>query len=603
MNRLIQIYFFSAFFFSAIQLQAQSPCTDLSFPEERVTVHLDRNLCLAGETIWFKAWCFLDGQLEEEMSKVLYLEVFDEAQKVIVQKKYLLNNNKSVGSFRIPEDAPTKRYFLKAYTRYMRNFSSANFHYQQITIVNPLIEGGSTEAKEANVAQTQTNIPVQDYLSDASEKQLKIKLTKNKIQPREQINFHISSLNPITAELSTVVRLQGLGNQPSKEILHQNQWLLASCQENPFCRQAYPKKGQSSDLSNWEEQKNARSLNINNLEWLPETRGLTISGLVQNKKKENIAGALTLVSVLQKKPLLYTGTTNEQGAFTIGLHHLQDQKNLYVGTPNRENTILIRNDFDTEFPDIVTVPLQFDSTTHSLLESLNLYQQLERIYPPSKTKTTFQTNQPKVTATNIFAPDRRIVLDDFVKMSTMAEVFEEITPGVLLRKKDRKETLSVFNSEQQKTYDTPLILLDNVPVFNISELLKIGPAKIEAIEIYYSDYFLGDYTIGAIISIISKTDNFAAFKWGEQVAFTKFKTFAITQPFEQLVHLEKKHYPDFRPVLYWKPDLQFKKQKISETISIFAPDHPGVYEILIQGFTELGEACFGHVTFEVAKGM
>jgi len=588
-------------FFSAIQAPAQALCEELPLPREGVTLHLDRNVYLAGETIWFKAWCFLNGRLEQAMSKVLYVEIFDETQKVIVQEKYLLSNNKTAGSIIIPEDVPSKYYFLRAYTLYMRNFSSAYFHYQQITIVNPFIKKGSIEVKANDPGQSQENTPAQQYVSHAAENLLQIELNKNKYQPRQQIEFQINSLKPVAVDLSIAVRLKGLGNQPAPKVMLQNEWLLASCQEDPFCRQSYLIESPSDNPSNPQEQKNALSLDAKHLQWLPETRGLTISGLLQNDKEENVAGALTMVAVLQEEPMLYMGTTDKQGAFTISLQHMQHQKNLFVGTSDEKNNVLIRNDFDSNFPEITTVPLEFDSTLHSLLESLNLHQQLYRIYPKNKTQPVFQIDQPNIASTNILEPDRRFILAEFIKVSTMPEVFKELTSGISLRKKEDKDELTVFNPEQEKWSDSPLILLDNVPVFNIAELLKIDPAKIEAIEIFHSGYVLGDYTIEAIISIISKTDNFAGYQWGKQVAFTTFKSFSTPQLFKQVVHLEKSHYPDFRPVLYWQPNLQLKQQMVSEPISTFAPDRPGEYEILVQGFTKQGAACMGYVTFEVVQ--
>ena len=600
MKRARLIYFlFSAFFLSAVQLSAQLPCEDLALPQEQVRLHLDRNICLAGETIWFKAWCFLDGQLGRDLSKVLYVEIFDETQKVIVQEKYLLNNNSAIGSFRIPEDVPSKYYFLKAYTRYMRNFSSTDFHYQQVTIINPLIEGDSIQVKDTKAGINQTHAHTQQYADTASENLFQIALKEDEFQPRQQIDFHINTNKPITAEVSMVVRLQGLGNQPSEEVLVQNPWMFASCLEDPFCKQAYTMDNQLLAPSNGGEPNNKLNQNISELQWLPETRGLTISGLVQNKRKEKVAGALSMVAVIQKEPLLYMGTTNEHGVFTICLHHLHGQKDLYIGSPIGKNNVLVRSGFDPEFPDITTVPIQFDSSFHHLLESLNLHQQLKRAYPKNVTQPTFQADRLNVVPTNILASDYRITLSDYIKVSSMTEVFEELTAGVILRKKNGIDYLSIFNAKEQKHYDSPLVLLDNVPVFNISELLKIDPVKIEAIEVYNTDYILGDYILNGIISIISKTDDFASYKWGEQRAFVKFKTFASIAPFEQVLHLEKSHLPDFRPVLYWQPTLQIKPKKTSDPISFFAPDRPGIYEILIQGFTELGEACFGYITFEV----
>jgi len=599
MKTVIKISFlFCALLCSIFHLQAQVPCDELPLPEEQVTLHLDRNICLAGETIWFKAWCFLDGQIEEDLSRVLYLEIFDETQKVIVQEKYLLTNNNTSGSFQIPEDVLSKHYFVRAYTRYMRNFSLSNFHYQQLTIINPLIEGTSVQTVATAPKDTKVKTSNQEYLSN-DEKELELKLSKEKFKPREQISFDITSLETITAELSITVRMKGLGNQPNKKGVLQNEWLLASCLEDPFCRRGTTSDSHFTPSSNSQQQKTLSS--PSQLEWRPETRGLTISGLIQNEKEESITGALAMVSILQKEPLLYLGSSDNQGAFTICLHNMQDQKNIFVGTPSEDNTVLIRNDFDSNIPEVTSIPLQFDSTLHNILESLNLNQQLKRIYPKNKVQTVYESDPPSITSTNIIAPDRRIVLADFIEMTTMSEVFDEITSGVLLRKKNKKETLSVFNSKEQKRYDNPLVLLDNIPVFNVSELLKIAPSKIEAIELYNTDYIMGDYTLGAIISIISKTDDFAGYKWGEQAAFTKFKTFDLTQPFAQVVHSEESHLPDFRPVLYWQPTLKFQQQKKNDIISIYAPDRPGIYEILVQGFTNFGESCFGYVTFEVAQ--
>jgi hypothetical protein len=160
--RILLLY--CTFFLCAIQLPAQSPCEELPLPQEQVTVHLDRNVCLAGETIWFKAWCFLDGQLEQELSKVLYIEIFDETQKAIVQEKFLLNNNKAAGSIRIPEDVPSKYYFLKAYTRYMRNFPSPIFTTNKLLLPTLLLKKG--KYKHRKPAQTKAlTIPWQNHLA------------------------------------------------------------------------------------------------------------------------------------------------------------------------------------------------------------------------------------------------------------------------------------------------------------------------------------------------------------------------------------------------------------------------------------------------------
>jgi hypothetical protein len=272
-----------------------------------------------------------------------------------------------------------------------------------------------------------------------------------------------------------------------------------------------------------------------------------------------------------------------------------------VGTPEANHKIFIRNDFDTNLPPITVVPLQFDSSLHQLLSGLNLHQQLARAYSGHETATVFRPELLDMASTNILAPDRRIVLADYIEVPTMAEVFNEITTGVTLRKSGGATRLSVFNPEDQEWVDHPLVLLDNVPVYDIEALLEIDPAVVEAVEVFHSDYIIGDFTVEAIVAIKTQTDDFAGYQWSEQVAFTAFTAYAIPQPFEQVVDSGKRHLPDFRPVLYWKPDLQLSSRQPEERITVIAPDHPGVYEVVVQGFTPSGAPCLGYATFEVLQ--
>ena len=582
---------------SAFSAQAQSLCDQETLPREKVSLHLDRNIALTGDTLWFKAWCFLDGRLDHEMSKVLYVELFDETQKSIVREKFLLNNHTATGAIRIPEDVTSKYYFLKAYTSYMRNFSSADFHYQQVIIVNPGIENGtqqdglsSAESVNPNQAPAQAGMPI--------EHELTLTLNKAQVQPREPLSFKVESLTPIKGTLTATVRLKGLGHQPAPEVLSQNQWLLASCQQDPFCRVQSTANQLTSKLT---KTHGSSPISDRNLTWLPETRGLTITGFIENEQGERVADASALVAAVQGSPMVYVGTTDEKGAFTINLQHMQQQKDLFIGTPNETDRVLVRNDFDTNLPEINFVPFQFEPATHRLLEALNLHQQLSRTYPKQKTSLAFQADPIVVPKTNIMGPDRTVLLSDFIQVSSMAEVFNEIAAGVFLRKKDGKEILSIFDPDQQKWYDSPLILLDNVPVFNIASLKKLDPAGIEAIDIYNSDYIIGDYTIGGIISIVSKTENFNGYEWGPQNAFTTFKCMAEPPIFEQPVQSGERHHPDFRPVLFWQPELTLNPQLETETIPVFTSDQPGVYEVEVRGYTASGAPCMGYATFEVVQ--
>ena len=106
-------------------------------PYEKVALHLDKAYGIAGDSIWFKAYCLQANQEESLLSKVLYVEVYNETKKAIVQQKFKLVDGMTWGAIGIPESAKTGYYFLRAYTQYMRNFSMLDYAYQELTIVNP----------------------------------------------------------------------------------------------------------------------------------------------------------------------------------------------------------------------------------------------------------------------------------------------------------------------------------------------------------------------------------------------------------------------------------------------------------------------------------
>ena len=126
-------------------LAQQWDCVD-QLPAEKVVLQIDKERCLAGDSLWFIAYCLqADGKVST-LSKVLYVEIFDAAKKIFVQQKFKLTDGKSHGTIAIPESVTSGYYFLRAYTQYMRNYSPLDYYYQRLMIVNPELEPGSIAA-------------------------------------------------------------------------------------------------------------------------------------------------------------------------------------------------------------------------------------------------------------------------------------------------------------------------------------------------------------------------------------------------------------------------------------------------------------------------
>ncbi|MBL7762021.1 MAG: hypothetical protein JNL23_01220, partial [Chitinophagaceae bacterium] len=105
--------------------------------QEKIFIHTDKSFYVPGEIMWFKA--YVVDAIEHkpiDISKVAYIEILDQNNKAVSQAKIELVNGSGSGSFLIPVSITTGNFTLRAYTRWMRNFSVENYFEKAITIVN-----------------------------------------------------------------------------------------------------------------------------------------------------------------------------------------------------------------------------------------------------------------------------------------------------------------------------------------------------------------------------------------------------------------------------------------------------------------------------------
>jgi hypothetical protein len=97
-------------------------------------------------------------------------------------------------------------------------------------------------------------------------------------------------------------------------------------------------------------------------------------------------------------------------------------------------------------------------------------------------------------------PDRRYMLDNYVRFPDMKEILVEFVPDVRVRKLVGQTALQVSNLPYKTFFDLPaLVLLDGVPVNDIDQLLALDPLKISSIDVVAQKFILGDLQIPGIV--------------------------------------------------------------------------------------------------------
>jgi hypothetical protein len=129
--------------------------TDL---HEKLYVHVNKSFFLTGEIIWFKIYVVDDSSNKLlNLSKVAYIQLFDNTRSAVLQTKVALNDGVGSGSLFIPFAMHNGNYRFVAYTNWMKNFDAGYFFEQQLEIVNPL------KAEQAQIVHPAQGYDVQFF--------------------------------------------------------------------------------------------------------------------------------------------------------------------------------------------------------------------------------------------------------------------------------------------------------------------------------------------------------------------------------------------------------------------------------------------------------
>lgn len=108
-------------------------------PMEKIHIHTDRSCYASGDTIWFRAY-LVDAATNKpcNRSRFVYTELRDDTADTLVVR-YKIKSD-SIGIFAnaipLPQALRSGDYTLVAYTKWMQNFSEADFFSKQLQIVN-----------------------------------------------------------------------------------------------------------------------------------------------------------------------------------------------------------------------------------------------------------------------------------------------------------------------------------------------------------------------------------------------------------------------------------------------------------------------------------
>ncbi len=118
-------------------------------PTEKIYLHTDKSLYVAGEDIWFKAYLMIGPyHIPDSISTVVYVELIHPDGTLFERKTIRIREGLGWGDFDLPANITPGKYIMKAYTRYMQNFDQAFIFRKRIQIL-PVLPGDRIPERKA----------------------------------------------------------------------------------------------------------------------------------------------------------------------------------------------------------------------------------------------------------------------------------------------------------------------------------------------------------------------------------------------------------------------------------------------------------------------
>ncbi len=515
---------------------------------EKLVVFTDRDLYLAGEDIWFSCFAALNGDTQDQLpGRVLYVELIDKTMRTLQKGKFTINSNHAAGKLQIPPETLSEVYFLRAYTQYQRNNTPESFCTLPLTIINPEFTlPGNGESKAEPVAEPEATA------------QIGIKTQKSIYTRREEVQLNLEWTGAQKAACCVSVVRHGT---------LENQLLLP---------ESKPPVRMISD----------------SLFWIPDIRMVSLSGFVREKNTGNPAADVGMyLSVMGENPILHITRSQSNGAFVFALNSLTGTREVFVGlkqTSGPELDLLINNDFPNQPVQLPDVPLAIDSTYQNILTDMYINHQTQLAF--DRMQELFEP-EPEFEHTLFGKYDFTVRPDDYIDLGSLEEIFYEIVPPVSVRTTNGKKQLFVANYETDRVLPNDLLLLDNVPVFDVEELLRIPPANIDQIDVINRPYYLGDFLLQNVILITTKSSDFGGYNFPGGSIFLEYLSLSPQAVYKPVMYDNpgsvQSSTADFRTLLFWNPSINL--EQADNSMRFFTSDNTGQYDIFVRGVTSGGK--------------
>lgn len=296
---------------------------------------------------------------------------------------------------------------------------------------------------------------------------------------------------------------------------------------------------------------------------------------------QSVKGVRVIAAIMGSQATLGSGVTDEKGVATILLPFVYGERSVVLSAePQAGKTWRLEWEDETVAADPIVFPcLRLDESMRDAIEARLFNSRMSREYHANDIRQ-FQF-EDRDTTDFYGKPDKRYLLDEYVRFPNMQEILEEFVPEVRVRgAKDPEPVLQVLNLPEKSFFNSNgLILLDGIPVRRTRDLMDMNPLLLESIDVMNRKYLLGDWELNGVLQYRSYKHDLAGFSLPADHIIYTFKGIQEKALPAAIEHSPAdRRLPDFSNLLY--RDLNAALQN-GGTLHFFTSDAVGDYRIRV----------------------
>jgi len=349
--------------------------------------------------------------------------------------------------------------------------------------------------------------------------------------------------------------------------------------------------------SSWIDWKTILSGKIPSFIYKAETGSHYISGkLVNQNQDDKREGKYVFLSSPGKVAYFQYARTDSAGnfSFTIPADALIRDIIIQPETVTGDNSIRLESSFYEKYIPARPGNDSSDLVYPEYISRWSANYQVRKIYGISYSGTLSDSSQLPAAAKRFYGkPDIELLMNDYIKLPVMQEVFFELMPGVFLKKRKTGYDITIADPVVNRVFSQPPVLfIDGVVIHDASVIADLDPEIVEKIDAVKANYIVGDYLFYGIVNVITKAGDFSCVNLPGYAVRMHYRVVdpdcTFPSPGYRTREARENRIPDLRNTLFWNPSIVPDKNGRAR-VEFWSSDYITDYRIDIRGISSDGK--------------